>query len=138
MVAEAAAVDRLLALVLGDPFLFQLAGQHAWEAGTGPVITAADVDRGWRAASAEARRHVSRMLERVPDGELAVLEAMASLDADDRSARNVARALGHASSARIGTPSRRLEDVRGLIVRGRDRYRFTHRSVEAYLRGGWP
>lgn len=138
VVAESAAVDRLLMHVLGDPFLFQLAGQYAWEAGTSQVITQEDVDAGWQDAAAEARRHVSRMLDRVPDRERGVLDAMAALEPDDRSAHNIARALGHDSSTKIGSATRRLEDVRGLIVRGHDRYQFTSRTIGAYLRGSWP
>lgn len=138
VVAEAAALERLVEVVLGDPFLFQLAGQRAWEAGTGAVVTLNDVEAGWAVAASEARRHVSRMLDRVPDRERAVLAAMAELDPDDRSAHNIARHMGHDSSAQIGSATRRLEDVRGLIVRGRTGYRFTSRTIDAYLAGGWP
>ncbi len=138
VVAEAAALDRLVELVLGDPFLLQLAGQRAWEAGTGEIITLDEVDRGWTAAAGEARRHVSRMLDRVPDRERAVLDAMAQLPAGDRTAKLIAQQMGYDSSTRIGSAARRLEDVRGLIRRTRTGYQFTARTIETYLTGDWP
>jgi hypothetical protein len=136
--AEPAALTRLVDLVRGDPFLFQLAGQRTWESGPGQVITVDDVPRGWAAATAEARRHVSRMLDRVPDRERAVLEAMAQLPSDRRNAGSIAERMGLDSSTQIGAASRRLEDLRGLIVRTRSGYRFTSRTIEAYLDGDWP
>jgi len=138
VVAEAEAIDLLLDKVLGDPFLFQLAGQRAWEAGHSHVITVRDIQQGWHAATPEARRHVSRMLDRVPQREQAVLEAMASLPPDSRTANQIAHAMGHDTSARIGSATRRLEDVRGLIIRKRNGYKFTSRTIAAHLDGTWP
>ncbi|WP_414171588.1 hypothetical protein [Clavibacter tessellarius] len=60
--AAAAIVD----LCRGEPFLFQLAGERAWYAGSGPTITRAEVHAGWRGAEREAAAHVERILERLP------------------------------------------------------------------------
>lgn len=131
--AAAAIVDRCH----GDPFLFQLAGQHAWDAGTAEVATTVDVEVGWARARPEARRHVERLLARLPDLERAFVEAMASLDPSDRTLTGIARALGYDRASQVGPTSQRLDTVRGIIDRG-TRYRFRARTVEAYLTGRWP
>lgn len=50
-------------LCCGEPSLSQLAGERAWEAGTGDVITVDDVRAGWASAVAEAELHADRILE---------------------------------------------------------------------------
>lgn len=121
----------------GEPFLFQLAGEQAWYAGTGATITAAEAAAGWRAASREAAAHVERILERLPARERQFVEAMAKLDPDDRTLKRIAQRLGLTSGTQAGTTAQRLDTIRGIIDRGR-RYTFRHRAVEAYLTSGWP
>lgn len=131
------AVDRILARCLGDPFLFQLVGQTAWDAGTGALIDGDHVEAGWRQARQEAARHVERQLHRLPQQERALLEAMVGLPEDDRTASRIAAEMGYDAVSRIGTPAARLDSDRGLIERGKP-YRFRVRTVEAYLAGTWP
>lgn len=131
------AADRVVALCHGDPFLFQLAGQHAWDAGAGPIVSAAEVEAGWSRAAHEARRHVERALERLPEGERLLLEAMAALPPDQRTATAIARAAGYDEARQVGTALQRLDTFRGLISRGKP-YTFRARAVGAYLDGGWP
>lgn len=131
------AAEAIVVKCHGDPFLFQLAGQHAWDAGTDPRITVDDVERGWRHARYEARRHVERQLERLPDKELALLRVMAESPPSERTATRLAHAMGHEKVSQIGPVAQRLDTVRGIISRGKP-YAFRARTVEAYLGGSWP
>lgn len=47
---EPAAIERIISACQGEPFLFQLAGERAWYAGTSSLISEADVERGWNEA----------------------------------------------------------------------------------------
>lgn len=134
---EPAAIAAIVELCRGEPFLFQLAGQRAWYAGTGAVITEHEVLDGWQAARSEAVAHVERILERLPARERQLVEAMADLAPDDRTATTIARAMGFDSATRVGPTTQRLDRVRGIIDRGRS-YRFRHRAIEAYLTTDWP
>lgn len=132
---------RMLELVCGEPYLFQLAGYQAWIAGSSSVITEEDVLRGWAAMEAEAELHVTRLLENLPEKELLFLQTMADLPPEDRKPKAIAKAMGYASSSRIGTFSQRLDIGRRLIDRGMRRggpYTFRNRAVEAYLTTSWP
>ena len=73
--AQRAIVER----ARGEPFLFQLAGERAWYAGTDNLITAEHVKAGWRNAAPEAEAHVQRILDRLPARERQFIEAMAEL-----------------------------------------------------------
>lgn len=131
------AADLIVELSRGEPFLFQLAGEKAWNAGTGNVITREDVEWGWEQASAEASAHVERVLDRLPPRERQFLEAMASLDPSQRYQAKIAAAAGFAKPTDAGPASQRLDKVRGIIKRGKP-YSFRHRAVEAYLTSNWP
>lgn len=131
------AAQRIVALCHGDPFLFQLAGQHAWDAGDDAVLRVADVDRGWERARFEARQHVERLLERLPEMERSMLDAMAELEPDERTLTTIARTMGYERAPQVGPTAQRLDTLRGIISRGR-RYSFRARTVEAYLTTGWP
>ena len=135
MEPEAAAL--IIDYCRGEPFLFQLAGEQAWYAGRGNVITADEVHRGWRGAQREATAHVERILERLPRRERQFLQAMADLPAADRTLTRVAQVMGLANATDAGPTSQRLDTVRGIISRGR-LYTFRHRAVEAYLTSDWP
>ncbi|MFS0895114.1 ATP-binding protein [Microbacterium sp. 179-I 3D3 NHS] len=134
---EPAAAARIVEVCRGEPFLFQLAGEQAWYAGTTPTITADQVRRGWRGAQREATAHVERILERLPARERQLLQVMAELPAPDRTLTRIAEAMGFARVTDAGPTAQRLDTVRGIIDRGKP-YTFRHRAVEAYLTSDWP
>ena len=128
---------RLWSEPAGSRSCFQLAGERAWYAGDGDVITAREVARGWQGAAGEAEAHVQRILERLPQREREVLEAMAGLDPQDRTLTRIAQEAGFARSTDAGPAAQRLDVTRGIIRRGKP-YTFRHRAVEAYLTSDWP
>lgn len=134
---EPGAADAIVELCCGEPFLFQLAGERAWYAGTGPVITRDEVAEGWSGTRSEAAAHVERILARLPSRERELLEAMAPMSTSERTATNIAKAMGFDSAAQIGVTAQRLDTIRGIIDRGKP-YSFRHRAVEAYLTSDWP
>ena len=131
--AQRAIVER----ARGEPFLFQLAGERAWYAGTDNLITAEHVKAGWRNAAPEAEAHVQRILDRLPARERQFIEAMAELAPEERSLTNIARKAGYEKATDAGPPAQRLDRARRIIPRGRP-YRFRHRAVEARLTSNWP
>ena len=131
--AQRAIVD----LARGEPFLFQLAGERAWYAGTDNLITPDHVGTGWTTAAPEAEAHVQRILDRLPAREREFIEAMAELAPEERSLTNIARKMGHAKATDAGPTAQRLDLNRRIIQRGRP-YHFQHRAVEAYLTSNWP
>ncbi len=131
------AAHAIVHLCRGEPFLFQLAGERAWYAGTGDLVTAEEVFTGWSAARPEAAAHVERILERLPGRERQMIEAMAGIEPDDRTATQIARKMGFDGAPQAGPTAQRLDTIRGIINRGR-RYSFRHRAVEAYLTSDWP
>lgn len=134
---EPDAATAIIEICRGEPFLFQLAGQHAWNADRSPVITREQVLRGWRGAQREAVAHVERILARLPERERAFVEAMAAVPPADRKLTRIAAEMGYAKATDAGPTSQRLDTVRGIIDRGR-LYSFRHRAVEAYLTSDWP
>lgn len=135
MAPDAAA--GIIELSRGEPFLFQLAGQQAWNADRGEIITREHVLRGWRGAQREAVAHVERILARLPARERAFVEAMASLPPVERQLTRIAHEAGYLKATAAGPTAQRLDTVRGIIERG-TRYTFRHRAVEAYLSSDWP
>jgi hypothetical protein len=131
--AQRAIVER----ARGEPFLFQLAGERAWYAGTDNLITAKHVKAGWRNAAPEAEAHVQRILDRLPARERQFIEAMAELAPEERSLTNIARKAGYEKATDAGPTAQRLDRTRRIIHRGRP-YRFRHRAVEARLTSDWP
>ncbi len=134
---EPAAVEAIVEVCRGEPFLFQLAGERAWYAGTGDLITCEEVLRGWRGAQGEATAHVERILGRLPQRELDFLEAMAKLPPNQRVLTRIAAEAGFDKATDAGPASQRLDRVRGIITRGKP-YSFRHRAVEAFLTSDWP
>lgn len=134
---EQAAAEAVVEICRGEPFLFQLAGERAWYAGTGDVITRTEVRDGWRDAESEARSHVERILERLPERERQFVEAMAHLAPADRTLSGIAAEAGFLRPTDAGPTSQRLDRVRGIIRRGKP-YAFRHRAIEALLTSGWP
>ncbi len=131
--AAAAIID----VCRGEPFLFQLAGEQAWYAGTGDIITRAQVLAGWRAVRSEAVTHVERILGRLPRRESDFVRAMAGLTAQERTLTNIAKEMGYDKATDAGPTSQRLDSVRGIVERGKP-YTFRHRAIEAYLTSTWP
>lgn len=131
------AAEAIIDLCRGEPFLFQLAGERAWYAGSTDVITREQVESGWMAARSEATTHVERILERLPEREREFLKTMAELAEDDRTLTRIAKELGLAKASDAGPTSQRLDSVRGIITRGKP-YSFRHRAVEAFLTSDWP
>lgn len=129
--------DAIVGLAMGEPLLFQLAGERAWYAGVGDVITADEVHAGWDGAKSEARRHVERILNRLPARERTFLEAMSAIAPEERSLSRITASMGYESGAGAGSAAQRLDSTRGLIARGKN-YTFRHRAVEAYLTSPWP
>lgn len=134
---EPAAQRAIVELAHGEPFLFQLAGERAWYAGTGNLITAEHVRTGWRDAAPEAEAHVQRILDRLPPRERHFLEAMAALPPEERTLTNIARSMGYERTTDAGPTAQRLDLTRGIIRRGKP-YDFRHRAVGAYLTSEWP
>ena len=134
---EPAAQRAIVELAHGEPFLFQLAGERAWYAGTDDLITAEHVRTGWRDAAPEAEAHVQRILDRLPPRERHFLEAMAALPPEERTLTNIARSMGYERTTDAGPTAQRLDLTRGIIRRGRP-YDFRHRAVGAYLTSEWP
>jgi len=134
---EPAAAAAIVDLCRGEPFLFQLAGEQAWYAGTGDVITRAQVLAGWKAARAEAVTHVERVLDRLPKRERDFIQAMSELPTRERTLTRIAAEMGYAKPTDAGPTSQRLDSVRGIVERGKP-YIFRHRAVEAYLTSDWP
>ncbi|KGJ72062.1 ATPase AAA [Cryobacterium roopkundense] len=134
---EPTSVAAIVELCCGEPFLFQLAGEQAWYAGSTDVITRAQVLVGWKAARAEAATHVERILDRLPKRERDFVQAMAERPAQERTLTRIAQDMGFAKATDAGPTSQRLDSVRGIIERGKP-YTFRHRAVEAYLTSDWP
>ena len=134
---EPAAQAAIIALACGEPFLFQLAGERAWYAGTGDLITAADVHTGWQSAAPEAEAHVQRILDRLPRREQQFIQTMAELAPEERNLTAIAQRMGYSKTTDAGPTARRLDITRGLIRRGKP-YRFARRAVEAHLTTEWP
>ena len=134
---EPAAQRAVVELAHGEPFLFQLAGERAWYAGTDDLITAEHVKTGWRDAAPEAEAHVQRILDRLPPRERHFLESMAALPPEERTLTNIARSMGYERTTDAGPTAQRLDLTRGIIRRGRP-YDFRHRAVGAYLTSEWP
>jgi hypothetical protein len=134
---EPAAAETIVDVCRGEPFLFQLAGERAWYAGTGDVITRRDVLEGWRGAEAEATSHVERILGRLPPREREFVTAMADLSPKERTHTRIAAEAGFPKPTDAGPASQRLDRVRGIVKRGKP-YSFRHRAVEAFLTSDWP
>jgi len=134
---EPDAAATIVDICRGEPFLFQLAGERAWYAGSGDLITRSQVVAGWQAARAEAVTHVERILDRLPVREREFIRAMTALPAKERTLTRIATEMGYTKATDAGPTSQRLDSVRGIIERGKP-YTFRHRAVEAYLTSDWP
>jgi hypothetical protein len=132
------AVDLVVARCLGDPFLFQLAGEAAWNAGTGAVVTVEEAERGWGSSRREILRYAEARLEGLTELQLRYLRGSAALPPEERTAANVAAQLGRSASTELASTAHALDADRRLIRRVSGRVRFRSPVVEAHLGGGWP
>lgn len=94
-------------------------------------------DRASSRTGATFARRFQRLLARLPELERALLEAMARLAPEERTATTIARALGYERASQIGPTAQRLDTVRGILSRGKP-YSFRIGAVEAYLTDRWP
>jgi hypothetical protein len=131
-------VEDVIDRAVGDPFLFQLAGEAAWNAGTGAVITREEAARGWAGVRREVIRYVEARLDGLSDLQLEVLRAAAGIGDPERTAAAVAQATGRVSSSQIASTTRSLDVEHHLIRRQAGAIRFRSPAVRAYLAGGWP
>ncbi len=129
--------DHIVDRCLGDPFLFQLAGDAAWVAATSPQIDADDARRGWRSAAREARQYVESRYEHLAAGQRAYLEAAAAIDDDRRTSSAIALSLG-STARQLGSTLEALVSAHGLLARTDGHVTFRSPAVERHLRGEWP
>lgn len=61
------AVDIVVERCLGSPYLFQLVGDAAWNAGSGPIVSAEEVRRGYRSARREIQAYMEIRLADLTD-----------------------------------------------------------------------
>lgn len=100
---EVAAREELVSVCLGDPFLFQLAGAAAWDAGGGAVITQDEVRSGWSRVRREVEGHVRGRLAGVTELQREVLAAAARLADQAPDGTAIAKAIGRRASSDIGS-----------------------------------
>lgn len=126
-----AAREALLERCLGDPFLFQLAGSAAWDAGTGQAIAAADVIDGWQRVRREVDAHIRGRIAGLTELQLQVLTAAAQLGGTGDGTA-IAHQVGRGSSSKIGSTLQGLVNRR-LLAHDPDGYRVVSRSLAQHL-----
>jgi len=123
-------------VVAGDPFLLQLVGHHAWDAGTTSVIDIDDVVAADKETYPDRLRVVESAAADIPEGEWIVLDAIYEL-ADrelNTSGKAVAEHLGK-TPAQIASAAQRLER-RATIAREWGTWRITNRLLFRYRTTG--
>lgn len=117
----------------GSPFLFQLVGEAAWNAGPGELITAAEARAGIAAARRETVAHFRLRLQGLTDLQQAFLRAAAQLDDHERTAGAVASLMG-STSATLASTARQLDERHRLIRREAGVVRFRSPGLVEHLR----
>lgn len=128
---------RLIAsIVAGDPYLFQLVGQHAWNASGADRISVDDVKSADRETYVARLRIVEAAAADIPSGEAEVLAAIYAAAGTDLtvSGAEVARRLNK-TPAQIATYAQRLER-RAAIHREWGRWRIENRLLHRYQTTG--
>lgn len=137
VIFDADAIDEFVTAVAGYPFTFQLLGKAAWDAGTGPVITAKEVRTAVQRIRPSMQQRYAARLEGLTDQQVAYLIAAASLPDAGRTPTAVCRAWKNdptANAAACGGMHQRLVDDHQVIRRGPDgRIRFALPGMAAYL-----
>lgn len=131
-----AAREALIEVCQGDPFLFQLAGAAAWDAGVGPLITEEEVHFGWARVRREVHAHVRSRLQGLSELQGQVLRAaVAVTDGQDVAVdgTTIARRMGRTASSAIGSTLQALvaKHVLALEPSG---YRIVSRPLARALR----
>lgn len=130
------AAEHMAAIVAGDPYFFQLVGQAAWNASSGPEITPSDVDAADKATYGTRLRLVEATVNDIPAGERAVLEAVYQIASEGLtvSGAEVAELLGK-KAPQIAPAAQRLER-RAAISRDWGKWRVENRLLRRYLTTG--
>ena len=132
---DAAASDAFVEVVGGYPYFLHVIGSEVWVAGTGPVITSAQVEAGWQRARDTIEVFHEDRLKDLTDTQRRYLEAAAALDAGERTSGNIAAALG-ATTESVGSTQQALIDTHGLLRRaGRGKVAFTLPGMDRHLAG---
>lgn len=132
---EPEALERLVDLVGGYPYFLHLYGKHAWQAGTGSVVTVADVETAEQTAGVDLARFYGERLRNVGDLAHDWLMAAARLPPEDRTVGAVAAQLGRTSS-QLGSTVDAL--VGKSLIRpepGRGQFSFAVPGLDRHLRG---
>lgn len=132
------AIDRLMDACGGYPYFLHVFGQHAWNAGTGEVVTGDDARVGIAEASPIVTEFYEARLRELTDKQRRYLDAAAQLSDQQRTSRAVADLLERTSSS-LGSTQQALMDRHGLLrARGDGRLAFTLPGLDRYLRAGAP
>jgi hypothetical protein len=129
-----AAAEVVIEAAHGSPFLFQLVGEAAWNAGSGEVITVEEAVRGVAATRRETAAHFDLRLSGLTDLQQDYLRAAALLAPEKRTAGEVAARLG-STSPRLASTARTLDERHRLIRRRGGKIRFRSPGLLEYLRG---
>lgn len=131
---DAAALDVMVKAIGGYPYFLHLVGSRVWQAGTEPVITAADARSGVAAARRDTERLYDERLRSLGEVSYDWLAAAAALDPDERTVGAVAVRLG-GTSDRYGWVASALTQ-QGLIrpAAGRGRFAFALPGLDLHLR----
>lgn len=130
---EPAAAEALVEASHGSPFIFQLVGEAAWNAGAGEVITAAEAERGIATTGRETRTHFRLRLAPLTELQRRFLVAAARLDDHERTLGRVAEALG-STSGRLASTARLLDERYRLVRRRGGKLTFRSPGVLEHLR----
>lgn len=128
--------EALIDCCLGEPFLFQLAGAAAWDAGTDEVVSEADVVTGWARVRREVDAYVNARVAGLTELQLRVLAAAAAeagFDAADGT--TIAKRAGRSSSSAIGSTLQALVG-KNLLTLEPSGYRVVSRALVRALVGG--
>lgn len=130
------AARKLADVVAGDPYLFQLVGQAAWNASTSSSIGATDVEQADRETYSQRLRTIEAANDDIPAREAEVLDAIYTIAGDGLEARSgdVAAYL-EVAPPKIASYAARLER-RAAIQRDRGRWRVVHRLLRRYRMTG--
>ncbi len=131
---EPEAESMLVEAAHGSPFLFQLVGEAAWNAGPELTITAAHARRGIAATRRETAAHFDLRLAALTDRQRHYLVAAASLPEEERTAGRVARAMG-STTEQLASTAQSLDERHRLIRRAGGRVTFRSPGLLTYLRG---
>ena len=138
VVFDADAINRFVAEVRGYPYAFQLLGKAAWDAGTGPVITATDVERAIEVIAPQLRERYASRIAGLTEEQVAYLIAAASLEPDRRTPTAVCRRYRNddtVPASRCGGMTQRLVDDHQVLRMGANgRFELCLPGMDGYLR----